>query len=139
MKRLLLLVLLLSAVMLVAEEFHFNDDTPAELISFDDDYRDDFDWHMTNVNFPKSNEEMSIYFHGDTTAVKTRDNCYAVVGVLYMLELYEEYEQECESVYEQHYVTDPITGERFVYAETCGVNPTFNGYIEFIKNKLGVD
>ena len=124
MKRLLLLVLLLSAVMLIAEE------------SFIDGR---ITYSLVDVNFPKSDEEISIYFHGDTTAVKTKDNYYAVVGVLYMLELYEEYEQECESVYEQHYVTDPITGERFMYAETCGVNPTFNGYIEFIKNKLGVE
>jgi len=124
MKHFILVALLLSAVMLVAEE------------SFIDGR---ITYSLVDVNFPKSDEEISIYFHGDTTAVKTKDNYYAVVGVLYMLELYEEYEQECESVYEQHYVTDPITGERFMYAETCGVNPTFNGYIEFIKNKLGVE
>ena len=124
MKQILVVVMLLVVVSLVAEE------------SFIDGR---ITYSLVDVNFPKSDEEISIYFHGDTTAVKTKDNYYAVVGVLYMLELYEEYEQECESVYEQHYYTDPITGERFMYAETCGVNPTFNGYIEFIKNKLGVD
>ena len=124
MKHFILAVLLLSAVMLVAEE------------SFIDGR---ITYSLVDVNFPKSDEEISIYFHGDTTAVKTKDNYFAVVGVLYMLELHEEYKQECESVYEQHYITDPITGERFVYAETCGVEPTFQGYIEFIKNKLGVD
>ena len=133
MRHFILAVLLLSAVMLVAGELK---------VSAWNDYNSDYDSYIFDpytVHFPKSDEEIFIYFHGDTTAVKTKDNCYAVVGVLYMLELYEEYEQECESVYEQHYITDPITGERFVYAETCGVEPTFQGYIEFIKNKLGVD
>ena len=116
MKQILVVVMLLVVVSLVAEEYYGYGNVVYE-----------FDCY--SVSFPKSGEEASIYFHGDTTAVKTKDNYYAVVGILYMLELYEEYEQECESVYERHYVADQITG----------VEPTFQGYIEFIKNKLGVD
>ena len=105
MKRLLLLVLLLSAVLLVG---------------------------------------MNVGKYSELSEIPSNE-----IAILYLLELYEEYEQECYAdstwmtieaydimeQYMQHY---EITGQdESVYY--LRINPTFKGYIEFIKNKLGAE
>ena len=107
----------------------------------------------TGIDYGRMLSEMSYHFgKGDTVSItingqkiRTNENVYVAAPIIRLLQFYDEYEKECyaDSMQVSGWVF--ITTEEYDYGVCAGYDgyetwwdhkePTFKGFIKFLRNK----